>query len=348
MAVPFHEPYVTSVGTLTERQMVLLRLEADGGLEGWGDAVPLTLRGGEPLEAVRDALDDRCAAALAGSELDRDALLDACEKRALPAPALAAVDTALLDLVGKLEGEPAWRVLRAESAAAVTCNGTLGAGDPAEVAAIAATLAEAGFGTLKLKVGTGDDLTRFMAVRGAAGEEVRIRIDANGAWSVSEAIELLMEMSELGLELAEQPCATSEEMAVLGARIDVPIIADENVASLADAARVSHLGACDGATLKLAKVGGAREALRIAAELPSYMSSALDSPLGIAAAVHAVQALPEGGFASGLAHGLATSGLFADNVAPSDTMRGPVIEAPAGPGLGVEIDREAVERLQIR
>ncbi len=88
--------------------------------------------------------------------------------------------------------------------------------------------------------------------------------------------------------------------------------------------------------------------MRIAGRAPAYLSSALDSPLGIAAAAHTAQALPAGGFAAGLAHGLATSDLFADNLADTGELEGPAIELHAVPGLGVEIDEVALERLRIR
>ena len=94
---------------------------------------------------------------------------------------------------------------------------------------------------------------------------------------------------------------------------------------------------------------GPHAALAIAADpLPSYLSSALDSALGIAAAAHTVQAMPARGFAAGLAHGLATSTLFADNVADDGPYSGPEIEAGAAPGLGVEVDEAAIERLRLR
>jgi O-succinylbenzoate synthase len=228
----------------------------------------------------------------------------------------------------------------------VHCNGTLGGGDPASVATGAADLAAAGFRTLKVKVGTGSDRERLAAVREAVGPGVALRIDANGAWDVERAVaEITAIDAAVGLELAEQPCQSLAELTALRERVNVPIVADESVSSLAEAQEARSL---DAATLKLAKVGGPREALRIAAALPCYLSSALDSPLGIAAAVHTAQALPGEGFVAGLAHGLATSSLFADNVAADEHLHGPEIEAPTAPGLGVEVDRDAVERLAIR
>ena len=339
VALPFREPYVTATGTLERREMILIRLVDEDGAEGWGDAVPLSLRGGAPLAEIGTQL-DRVAQALPAEQPPREGL---------DPPALAALDAALLDLEGRRTGEPAWQILGAGACRPIACNGTLGAGAPDEVAATAAELASGGFETLKVKVGTGNDRERIRAVRDAVGPAINLRVDANGTWTLDEAAaELAAMASEVGLELAEQPCADLDDLAALRRRVPVPIVADESVASATDAGRAAELGACDAATLKLAKVGGPRAALRIASLLPCYLSSALDSPLGIAAAAHTAQALPSEGFVAGLAHGLATSGLFADNVAADDNLRGNSIVLTDSPGLGVEIDRDAVERLRIR
>ena len=350
VAIPFREPYVTAAGTLERREMVLVRLRA-GAESGWGDAVPLSLRGGEGLDAVLADLEGTCRELLVGGELGpadpaATGALVACEQAGASMPALAAVDAALLDLAGRSSGEPAWRVLGASSAAAVDCNGTLGGGEPGEVAERAAELVRAGFRTLKVKVGTGADRERVGAVRAAADPSVALRVDANGSWDVETA---RVELSAMGaLELAEQPCATVEELAQLRRLVEVPVVADESVGTVEDADRALALAACDGATLKLSKVGGPRRALAVAAGLPCYLSSALDSPLGIAAAVATAQAMPATGFAARLAHGLATSPLFADNVADASAMRGPAIEPTGAAGLGVAIDEAAVKRLLIR
>lgn len=338
--------------------MVLLRIEADDGSVGWGDAVPLSLRNGPPLAAVHAELESGCRPVLESTTLDLTRppaeagaalgpVLASCAAGARP-QAISAVEIALLDLLGHAYGVPAWIVMGAASARPLECNGTLGAGEPEAVGAAAEELVARGFDTLKVKVGAGDDLARMRAVRAACGERIELRIDANGAWGVDLAAEKLEDLASVRLQLAEQPCARLEELAELRRRVAVPIVADESVTSEAEARRAAATEACDAATIKLAKVGGVRAALHIAERVPSYMSSALDSPLGIAAAVHAAQALPARGFAAGLAHGLATSGLFADNVADDSSLRGPSIKAPSTPGLGVEVDEGAVERLRIR
>ena len=207
---------------------------------------------------------------------------------------------------------------------------------------------EAGFGTLKVKVGSGADLERIRAVRAATGGETKLRIDANGAWGAREAIARLADLEPLGIELVEQPCRKVEDLAEVRSATGMRIVADESVNDLEDATRALGIGAIDAATLKLAKVGGVQAALAIGAAVPAYLSSALDSAIGIAAAAHTAQALFPRQFASGLAHGLATSELFADNVADDANLRGPSIALGDGPGLGVEVDEQAIERLRIR
>lgn len=358
VALPFREPYVAANGVLERREMLILRLRGEGGISGHGDAVPLTLRGGAGLAAARDDIERRCAPVLRGRELDPGlepvaagaairSLLGECAAAGAHGPALAAVDAALLDLVGRAADLPAWALLGAAGAAPLACNGSLGAGAADEVAAAAAELAAGGFATLKVKVGTGADEERLGAVREAVGAAVALRVDANGAWSVEQALATLGALTAVGLELAEQPCARARELAAVRARCAVPIVADESVATRADADHCVELGACDAATLKLAKVGGPHLALALAADLPCYLSSALDSALGIAAALHTAQALPASGFAAGRAHGLATSSLFAADVAAGAPLAGPAIAPPDGPGLGVEVDGGALERLRI-
>src|SRR5439155_17952847 len=138
------------------------------------------------------------------------------------------------------------------------------------------------------------------------GDAARIRVDANGAWSPAQAILKLGAMERQGIELAEQPAGDLADLRLVNQGTAIPIAADESVASAADARRAVELGACDLATVKLSKVGGVGPARAIAGLLPVYLSSAMDGPVGIAAAVHAAQALRESGGDAGIAHGLAT------------------------------------------
>ena len=349
-ALRFAKPYVSARGALERREMALVRIATDEGADGLGEAVPLTLRGGAALGAVVAEL-RRAGAELAGAELDEGAVDPGPRRRlaaGLSAPATAALEIARLDLAGKLVGAPLWRLLGAARQAPVRCNATLSAGPADHVAAAAERWAELGFDSFKLKVGTGDDASLVEAVRRTLGPAARVRVDANGAWSAPEAAARLAAIEAAGIELAEQPAPTLEELAEVRAGTSIPIAADESVATAGDASHARKLGACDVATIKLAKVGGIGAARAIAGIVPSYLSSALDGPVGIAAAAHLAQVLPASEASYGLAHGLATQLLFADSVARTECeVRAGLLHLPEGPGLGVELDPTALMRARI-
>lgn len=345
-ALPFREPYVTAAGTLTRREMVLLRLRSDDGLEGLGEAVPLSLRGGAGLAQVV-------------AELERlgehDALDEALlrnQATELSSPARCAALTALLDLRGKLAAANR----ATESSSPVRCNATLTAGGPASVISAAEQWAADGFSTFKLKLGIGDDAAQVRAVREALGPRVRIRVDANCTWDVKTAKRTLGEIEPYEVELAEQPVATLEEAVEVAASTSIPIAGDESIECRADAERAAAMGACEMTGVKLSKVGGPEEAIEIAEVLPAYISSALDGPVGIAAAAQVAATLsaavddsgPERPSASAerldLAHGLATQRLFASTIASVECrLERDMLHPPPGPGLGVEIDEEALQ-----
>jgi o-succinylbenzoate synthase len=337
-ALPFREPYVTAAGRLDRREMVLLRLRAEDGLVGLGEAVPLSLRGGTGLARVVEEL----------RRLEARETLDEASLRgdafALSAPARCAALTALLDLRGKraaVEGGAA-----PGPSPPVRCNATLVAGDPATVVAAAERWAADGFSTFKLKLGTGDEAAQVRAVREALGPRARIRIDANGAWDMETAKRTLGELEPYEIELAEQPVATLEEAMEVARSTSIPIAGDESIESRADAERAAAMEACRMTGLKLSKVGGPEEAIEIAEVLPAYISSALDGPVGIAAAAQVAATLGEAAAGGGpdLAHGLATQRLFTSTIASVECgLEGDMLRLPEGPGLGVEIDEAALD-----
>ena len=330
-ALEFHDPYVTARGTLAEREMVLLRLRDDDGVTGLGEAVPLSLRGGASLREVAAEL--RLWAETPGEPPPE-----------MSSPAECAVRTALLDLECRKAGVPVWKALGAEQFEPVPCNATLPAGSPEEIADRAEEWAEEGFGTFKLKVGVPGETETVAAVRGRLPASARIRIDANAAWAAPTAIAALEILAQHSIELAEQPVDGLAALKEVRRAVSMPIAADESVNDEAEARSAVDAAACDMATVKLSKVGGPAEALRIAARIPVYMSSALDGPVGIAAAGHVAQALRDSGDA-GVAHGLATQRLFCNSVtAVGPELRDGHLHLPPGPGLGVELDEEALER----
>ena len=204
-----------------------------------------------------------------------------------------------------------------------------------------------------------DDVDRVAAVREALGRDGRVRVDANGAWSVDDAVRALTALAGYDLEYAEQPCASVEELiavrrALARAGVDVPVAADESVRRADDPLRVARLGAADVVVLKTAPLGGVAPALAVAEScgLPVVVSSALDTSVGIRAGVALAAALP----ALPYACGLATVGLLAADVtaAPMVAVDGhlPVRDVAPDPALLEQLaapsDRDAWWRARAR
>ena len=189
-----------------------------------------------------------------------------------------------------------------------------------------ALVLRSGCATAKVKVadpGTplADDLARVEAVRDALGPAGRIRVDANAAWSVDEAVVAIRALDRAGggLEYVEQPCPSVEDLAAVRRRVDVPIAADESIRRAADPYRVRDLEAADIAVLKVQPLGGVRACLRIADDIgmPVVVSSALETSLGLAAGVALAAALPSLEHACGLAtRSLLTADVASPEVVP--------------------------------
>lgn len=213
----------------------------------------------------------------------------------------------------------------------IPVNATVPAVDPDRVPEVLARFP--GAQTAKVKVAEpgqilADDVARVEAVRAVVP---RVRVDANGGWSVEEAVAAADALGEL--EYLEQPCATVEELALLRRRISTPIAADESIRKAADPFRVVALGAADVAVVKVAPLAGVAPLLVIAARIgiPVVVSSALDSAVGMSRGLLAAGCLPELPYACGLG----TGGLFVEDVveavAPVDGFLpvGPVVPDPA-------------------
>ncbi|MFC4222751.1 o-succinylbenzoate synthase [Lysinibacter cavernae] len=185
-----------------------------------------------------------------------------------------------------------------------------------------------------------DDVARVAEVRRIMGQGANIRIDANGAWSVAEALTAIRALEGLNLEYVEQPCATVSELEqlralVLADGLTVRIAADESVRKASDPIEVARRGAADVVVIKAQPLGGIHTAMAVAAEagLPTVVSSALDTSVGISMGLHLAAALPEQPFAAGLATAALLAGDVTDDsllpsdgalrvrrVAPSDTL----------------------------
>lgn len=225
----------------------------------------------------------------------------------------------------------------------VPVNCTVPAVGPEQAAAI---VRRSGCSTAKVKVAEkgqrlADDLERVEAVRDAIGTRGQVRVDANGGWSVDEAVSAIaaLTIAAHGLEYVEQPCASVEDLAAVRRRVDVPIAADESIRRAADPFRVVELEAADIAVLKVAPLGGVHACLRIAEQigLPVVVSSAVDTSIGLAAGLALAAALPELPYACGLG--------------TTSLLDGDVVASPLVPAAGMlpvgrqRLDPAAYERV---
>jgi O-succinylbenzoate synthase len=224
--------------------------------------------------------------------------------------------------------EAAYRAWPAPRRTTVPVNATVPAVGPERVPEVLARFD--GATTAKVKVAergqsVQDDVDRVAAVRDAMGRQGRIRVDANGGWTVDEAVEVLRRLAPYGLEYAEQPCATVEELAELRralarAGVEMLVAADESIRKAEDPLRVAREGAADLVVVKVAPLGGVRRALEVveACGLPAVVSSALDTSVGMAAGVALAGTLPELDHACGLG----TVALLAGDVADPSLVPG--------------------------
>ncbi len=274
------EPFTISRGTQDTADVVYVEIEHDG-LSGYGEANPI------------DRYDESVGSALAYLEEHADKLgddpwaLDEIEFR-LPHEQFAArcgIDAALHDLQGKLAGVPVWRLLGLRRAGPPT-SFTVWLGDPDDMARRAEAAGDK-FKRLKLKIGGGDglDVERVGAVRGVT--HVPLQVDVNEAWSLDEALEALPRLAELGVEYCEQPLEAGDPGGPqLKKRSPIPIYVDEDCHTLDDVAACAERA--HGLTIKLAKSGGIREAVRMvnaarALDLALMLGCMNESGLAVAA-----------------------------------------------------------------
>jgi o-succinylbenzoate synthase len=343
-------PFITAHGSEPARLGALIRVTADDGRVGLGEAAPLPAFGGGTLADTLAQI-ARLAPAMVGQDLDPAlTLLDQIDY-AQPGMSAAACgfDTALLDVQAQAAGLPLAQLLDRQAVAAVPVNATVGAVDISAACHAAGQAAQAGILCVKLKVGVMGtrvaELDRIAAVRATLGADIRLRIDANAAWEVAEAIAIIRAAERYQLDLVEQPVAADDlaGMALVRASVDTPIAADESVGGPVQAAQVIAAGAADVIVIKPMMAGGLRRARAIMAQaqlagLQTLVTTTIDAGVGVAAALHLAATLP-----MPLACGLATGPLLVgDLLVQPIVLRNGALHVPDQLGLGVCLDERQV------
>jgi muconate cycloisomerase len=340
----------TALGAAVWSEHAIVFVETDGGITGIGEIASVFKRRGRLL--ARD-VEAALAPAVVGEDPFRiahlagrmDAALDGVEE------AKAGIEMALWDVVGKALGTPVYNLLGGKVRERIPLSYSVPFGEPAAMAEYAAQRVREGHRTIKVKVGNAPagDVEAVRRVREAIGPEVRLRVDANMAWpTAKEAIRLIRSMEPWDLELVEQPLPPREldAMAEVRRAIGVPLMADESVRTPRDAMEVIRRGAADIVNVYITEAGGLLRARQIfalceAAGLPCMIGSMPEFGIGTAAQIHLGVAM------SNLGPDSDTCGVLYH---AEDLLRTPLrIEGgfaypPEGPGLGVEIDMDVLER----
>jgi len=352
--IPFRQPFATAHGIQSERRGFLLHLHTDTGLVGVGEAAPVP---GSPAEAWSDVgrLIEAVSPRLPGRRLHEAAQVAEPLPGRLHPAALAAVccglDTAVCDVLAQAADLSLAVWLHCQASESVPVNATIARADAASAAEAAARARAAGFACVKLKVGMAASVRaeclRVAAVREAIGTGMELRLDANGAWGVEQAIRAIQALEAYGIELVEQPvtCGDIEALGRVRAAVRTPIAADEDVTSVDAADRVLRAGAAQVLIIKPMVVGGLRPARVIIERAHAYgvaciVTTTLDTGIGTAAALHLAATLP----APVRACGLATAGLLATDLLATPLSVGGRMQRPDGYGLGVRLDEQAVQR----
>jgi O-succinylbenzoate synthase len=369
VALPLVAPFVAAHGTVTERTLVLVRVLGPDA-EGWGEcaALPAPTYTSEfttgALLALRDHL---VPVLLAEAALDSTGVpaADTAQvlRRVVGHPmAKAALELAVLDAEGRRDGRPLARMLLPTPPGAPdTVPGGVAIGlhpDPDALAVeVAARVAE-GYRRVKVKIAPGRDLDVARAARDAAGPDVVLVLDANAAYRFDvepgspDDARALSALDEVGAACLEQPLAADAllDHAELARRLHTPICLDESLTSMAMTRQALDMGACSVVCVKAPRYGSWLTAVEVLDHchgngVPAWIGGMLDGGLGrtanLALAAHPGATLP-GDIAATSRFFTSDITSFVEPIAGGPPLR---FAVPAGPGIGVTVDIEAVAHL---
>lgn len=342
--IPLVTPFKTALRTVDSVHDLIVRITADDGQVGYGEAPPTAVITGDTMGSIRCAIEDFIAPSLVGMDiLDIDGIMERLHGCILKnTSAKAAVDMAVYDLYAKSLGKPLYQVLGGRRNTIET-DLTISVNPIDEMVADSLKAVEQGFRILKIKVGKEGlgDIQRIAAIREAVGSDVKLRIDANQGWTPKQAVQIISAMEDRGIEmdLVEQPVKAHDfaGMQYVTSHVYTPILADESVFSVEDAVAIIQGHAADLINIKLMKTGGIYQALKICALAETYhvecmIGCMLESKVAVSAGAHLAAA-----------KGIITrADLDGPSLCSVDPYRGgPIYTGPSilmndTPGLGIE------------
>ncbi len=350
--IPLRSDFRTAHGTLTIRSGAVIEIHTTTGITGMGEIAPLPAFGSGTLHTALACLPE-IAVRIQGKRLADTLKLLYNEADTLPASAICALESALLDALGKSMQRSVSALLAPTTAlprASVRVNAVIGASTAEEATRYARAAVQAGFGCIKLKMGSGEqtEIERVAAVRAAIGPAIHLRLDANEAWDFAQARTILTGCARFDIQYIEQPLAADDLLGMQRLRqaISIPIAADEALYDLDSARRILAAEAADVLIIKPQLAGGLRVGRQIMQEAAAQhvqcvVTSTIEAGIGLAGALHLAAASPE----VTLECGLATLHLLEDDLLSTKlVVYHSSIAVPTGPGLGIQLDRQALTK----
>ena len=296
VSIPLKKPFKTALRTVHSAEDIIVKVIADSGETGFGNAPPTAVITGDSQDSIIAAIRDTLAPKLVGMDIDNiEGIMTALDSGMLHnCSAKAALDIAVYDLFGKRYGLPLYKLFGGYCRSMET-DLTISLNDPDEMVRDSLEAVAEGYTALKLKVGNDPalDIRRVQAIRDAVGPAVKIRLDANQGWNAKEAVRTIhrFEADGLDIELIEQPVKAHDfdGLKYVTDHVETDIMADESAFGPYEVFRLLSMRACDLINIKLMKAGGLHNAVKIAhfAEtmgVHCMMGCMLESKVGITAA----------------------------------------------------------------
>lgn len=358
--LPTIRPHRLSVATMHHQTLVLVRIATSDGIVGWGEGTTIggLAYGEESPESIKTNLDTYVAPMLQGQDPRGVARLMALVSGRVQGNRFAkcALETALYDNQARRLGVPLSELFGGRVRDSIPVAWTLASGDTRrDIAEAERVLELRRHNIFKLKIGlrtVKEDVAHVAAIKRALGDMASVRIDANQAWSVTQALDGMRQLADAGIDMVEQPIVAHDKQGLqrLTQANILPVMADEALHGARDAFEVASLGAADIFAVKINQSGGLRGAAQVAgiaqaANIALYGGTMLEGAVGTMASAQLFATFHD------LAWG---TELFGPLLLTEEILREPLfyrdfsLQIPVKPGLGLDIDEDKVARLRRR
>ncbi|MBJ9983031.1 dipeptide epimerase [Bacillus sp. S70] len=351
--LPLRNPFVISYGSYSDMPSIIVKMETDAGIIGYGEGVADDHVTGESWESTFHTLKHTLAPALIGQNpMNIEKIHDMMDNTIYGVPtAKAAIDIACFDIMGKKLNQPVYQLIGGRYHEEFPVTHVLSIANPENMAEEAASMIQKGYQSFKMKVGTNvkEDVKRIEAVRERVGNDIAIRVDVNQGWKNSaNTLTALRSLGHLNIDWIEQPVIADDidAMAHIRSKTDLPLMIDEGLKSSREMRQIIKLEAADKVNIKLMKCGGIYPAVKLAhqaemAGIECQVGSMVESSVASSAGFHVA---------------------FSKKIITSVELTGPLkftkdignlhydvpfIRLNEKPGLGIEINEDTLQELTV-